>query len=36
MAEFHNLAIKEIKKETADAVSIIFDVPEKLKSEFRL
>lgn len=35
MAEFHKLTIKEIKKETADAVSIIFDVPEKLKSEFK-
>jgi ring-1,2-phenylacetyl-CoA epoxidase subunit PaaE len=35
MAQFHKLTIKEIKKETADAVSIIFDVPEKLKSEFK-
>ena len=35
MAEFHKLSIKEIKKETADAVSIIFDVPEKLKTEFQ-
>jgi ring-1,2-phenylacetyl-CoA epoxidase subunit PaaE len=35
MAEFHKLSIKEIKKETADAVSISFDVPEKLKSEYK-
>lgn len=34
MAQFHKLTIKEIKKETADAVSITFEVPEKLKSEF--
>jgi ring-1,2-phenylacetyl-CoA epoxidase subunit PaaE len=35
MAEFHKLSIKEIKKETADAVSIIFDVPEKLKMDYQ-
>ena len=35
MAEFHKLTIKEIKKETADAVSIIFDVPDKLKSDYK-
>lgn len=35
MAQFHKLTIKELKKETADAVSITFDVPEKLKEEFR-
>lgn len=35
MAEFHKLSIKEIKKETSDAVSIIFDVPEKLKTDFQ-
>ena len=35
MAKFHKLSIKEIKKETADAVSIIFDVPEKLKTDYQ-
>lgn len=35
MAQFHKLTIKEVKKETADAVSITFDVPEKLKTEFQ-
>jgi ring-1,2-phenylacetyl-CoA epoxidase subunit PaaE len=34
MAQFHKLTIKEIKKETDNAVSIAFDVPEKLASEF--
>ena len=31
---FHTLTIKAIDRETADAVSISFDVPEQLKSEF--
>lgn len=35
MAQFHKLTIKEIKKETVDAVSISFDIPEKLKPEFK-
>lgn len=35
MAQFHKLTIKEVKKETANAVSITFDVPEKLQSEFK-
>jgi len=35
MAQFHKLTIKEVTKETADAVSIIFDIPEKLKEEFQ-
>ena len=35
MAQFHKLTIKEVKKETADAVSITFDVPEKLKDDFQ-
>jgi len=30
----HNLRIKEIKRETADAVCIYLDIPESLKSEF--
>ena len=31
---FHSLKIKEIKKETADCVSVRFDIPEKLKKIF--
>jgi ring-1,2-phenylacetyl-CoA epoxidase subunit PaaE len=32
---FHKLAIKEIKKETADCVSVLFDVPENLQTTFQ-
>jgi ring-1,2-phenylacetyl-CoA epoxidase subunit PaaE len=32
---FHKLAIKEIKKETADCVSVLFDVPEDLQTSFQ-
>ena len=35
MAQFHNLTIKNIRKETANAVSITFDVPKNLVSEFQ-
>lgn len=31
---FHSLAIKEIKKETLDCVSVSFDIPEELKKGF--
>ncbi len=31
---FHPLAIKEVKKETADCVSVLFDVPAQLKPAF--
>ena len=34
MATFHNVTIKEIKQETADAVSVLFDIPEKVKANF--
>ena len=34
MAPFHKLTIRNIKKETENAVSITFDVPENLKSDF--
>lgn len=34
MAHFHSLKIKDLKKETNDAVTISFDIPEKLKEEF--
>ena len=33
--EFHSLKIAEVRRETADAVSIRFDVPEKLRELFR-
>ncbi len=32
---FHALKVKEIKKETGDCVSVLFDVPENLKEDFR-
>ena len=34
MATFHNVTIKEIQQETADAVSVVFEIPENLKSDF--
>jgi ring-1,2-phenylacetyl-CoA epoxidase subunit PaaE len=35
MAEFHKVYIQEIKQETADAVSVVFKIPENLKSDFK-
>lgn len=35
MSKFYSLTIKELKKETADAVSILFDVPNDLKEAFK-
>ena len=34
MGKFHTLTIKEIKKETQNAVSIVFDIPTDLNAEF--
>lgn len=34
MAQFYKLTIKKIKKETENAVSITFDIPTNLKSDF--
>ncbi len=34
MAEFHKVHIQEIKQETADAVSVVFSIPEDLKADF--
>ena len=34
MATFYNLNIKEIKQETANAVSVVFSIPENLITEF--
>ena len=31
---FHTLTVKEVRSETADCVSLAFDVPENLQSEF--
>jgi ring-1,2-phenylacetyl-CoA epoxidase subunit PaaE len=35
MAKFNTLKVKEVKRETADAVSITFDIPENLKSDYK-
>jgi len=35
MYKFHSLKIKEIKKETSDTVSIVFDIPSELKTDFK-
>tara|TARA_B110000090_G_scaffold23994_1_gene23684 strand:+ start:975 stop:2021 length:1047 start_codon:yes stop_codon:yes gene_type:complete len=35
MATFYNVHIKEVKQETANAVSVVFNIPENLESEFR-
>lgn len=32
---FHRLSVKEVKKETADCVTVLFDIPEELKKDFR-
>ncbi|WP_456378380.1 2Fe-2S iron-sulfur cluster-binding protein [Lutibacter sp.] len=34
MSKFYKLTIKEIKKETTNAVSIVFDIPTELKDTF--
>jgi ring-1,2-phenylacetyl-CoA epoxidase subunit PaaE len=35
MARFHTLKVKDIKRETADAVSVAFDIPVQLQPEFQ-
>lgn len=35
MSKFHTLSIKEVKKETIDTVSIVFDIPIELLNEFK-
>jgi len=35
MSKFHSLTIKELKKETQNSVSILLDVPSKLKNDFK-
>ena len=34
MANFYKVNIQEVIQETADAVSVLFDIPESLKSDF--
>jgi ring-1,2-phenylacetyl-CoA epoxidase subunit PaaE len=34
MARFHTLTVKEITRETADCVSIVFDIPQAAQQEF--
>lgn len=34
MSTFHNVTVKNITKETAHAVSVVFDIPESLQSNF--
>ena len=35
MSKFHPLKVKEIRKETDDAVSVVFDVPSELKEAYQ-
>ena len=34
MATFYKVNIQEVKQETANAVSVLFDIPENLKQDF--
>jgi ring-1,2-phenylacetyl-CoA epoxidase subunit PaaE len=34
MSKFHNLLVKEVKREIPSAVSVVFEVPENLRSDF--
>ncbi len=34
MSTFHKLSIKDYIQETANAVSLVFDIPENLKTNF--
>ncbi|MGE5944158.1 MAG: 2Fe-2S iron-sulfur cluster-binding protein [Flavobacteriales bacterium] len=35
MSSFHNLTVKKINKEANKAISLVFDIPENLKSSFQ-
>ena len=35
MAEFHNIKVADVYKETKDCVVITFDIPENLRQQFR-
>ncbi|HEU5365872.1 MAG TPA: phenylacetic acid degradation protein, partial [Hanamia sp.] len=32
---FHKLKVKDVRKETADCVSIAFEIPEEVQKDFR-
>lgn len=34
MSQFHSLTVKQVRNETRDAVSILFDVPDDLREQF--
>ncbi|MFT7155535.1 MAG: ring-1,2-phenylacetyl-CoA epoxidase subunit PaaE [Parvicella sp.] len=34
MSQFHNLQVADVKRETVDTVSVGFEIPEQLKSDF--
>ena len=34
MSKYHKLSIKEIKKETPNAVSVVFTIPSELTNDF--
>jgi len=34
MAKFNTLTVKEVKRETAEAVSVLFEIPENLKNDY--
>lgn len=35
MAKFHTLKVADVRRETADCVSVAFDIPENLETEFK-
>ena len=35
MAKFHKLKVEDVRKETADCVSVAFDIPSSLKEEYK-
>ena len=35
MAKFHKLKVADVRKETADCVSVAFDIPAELKAEYK-
>ena len=35
MSKFHSLVVKEVTKQTSDSVSINFEIPESLKSDYK-
>jgi ring-1,2-phenylacetyl-CoA epoxidase subunit PaaE len=35
IARFHRLAVKDLRRETRDAVSLTFAIPDELQDEYR-